>query len=41
MHAATLLQPLKTTPRVSQLYYDRGQQVVYSYWVEVRGVHHI
>ena len=36
MHAATLLQPLKTTQRVSPLYYDRGQQVVHpglSYWV--------
>ena len=29
MHAATLLQPLKTL-RVSPLYYDRGQQVVHS-----------
>ena len=37
MHAATLLQPLKTTLRVSPLYYDRGQQAVHSglsYWVE-------
>ena len=44
MHAATLLQPLKTTLQVSHLYYDRGQQVVYSglsYWVEGRGVHYI
>ena len=41
MHAATLLQPLKTTLRVSPLYYDRGQQVVHSglsYWVEGCGV---
>ena len=30
MHAATLLQPLKTTLRVSSLYYDRGQQVEHS-----------
>ena len=30
MHAATLLQPLKTTLRVSPLCYDRGQQVVHS-----------
>ena len=40
MHAATLRQPLKTTLRVSPLYYDRGQQVVHSglsYWVEGRG----
>ena len=44
MHAATLLQPLKTTLRVSPLYYDSGQQVVHSglsYWVEGRGVHYI
>ena len=44
MHAATLLPPLKTTLRVSTLYYDRGQQVVHSdlrYWVEGRGVHYI
>ena len=30
MHAATLLQPLKTTLRVGPLYYDRGQQVAHS-----------
>ena len=43
MHAATLLQPLKTTLRISPLYYDRGQQVVHSglsYWVEGRGFHY-
>ena len=44
MHAATLLQPWKTTVRVSPLYYDMGQQVVNSslgYWVEGRGVHYM
>ena len=44
MHAATQLQPLKTTLRVSPLYYDSGQQVVNSgliYWVEGRGAHYI
>ena len=35
MHAATLLQPLKTTLRVSPLYYDRGQQVVQ--WPQLLG----
>ena len=44
MHAATLLQPLKTTLQVSPLFYDRGQHVVHSglsYWVEGRGVHYL
>ena len=27
MHAATVLQPLRTSTAVSPLYYDRGQQV--------------
>ena len=36
MRLRTLLQPLKTTLRVSPSYYDREQQVVHSglsYWV--------
>ena len=37
MHAATLLQPLKTTLRVSPLYYDNGQLPGCAQWSQLLG----